>query len=287
MRASSANVAESSLLLWALSAVVVILAGLVVLGWLRQAHLNPHLRQRWRATLIAAATFATGICASVVLSLSAEALSFPLGYRLRDVPLLLVGTVLAVWPAMILLGLSRKWYATVGGGLWLGLVTVVIEMGWVNAVGFRPGITWRWEFVAAAALLLVLGISTALRIGFSESSLVGPHHRSWRLGAAAMLSLSILVGQEVLLSGAGLLVQVGSVFRTEVPAPLLCLVFGVVAPLALAMMMFDLRMRRSQQRRETRRTLLKRRQEAADTLSGANSSFLRDTQAGTPETNRL
>ena len=116
MRSSAAAVAESSLLLWVLSAVVVMLATAVCLGWIRQAQLNPRLRDNWLACLIASAALGTGICGSIVLALSAEALPFPLGYRMRDVPLVWLGAVIGCFPVVAWLGSGARWYSVIFSG---------------------------------------------------------------------------------------------------------------------------------------------------------------------------
>jgi uncharacterized membrane protein YfcA len=58
-----------------------------------------------------------------------------------------------------------------------------------------------------------------------------------------------MAGQEILMAGAGLLAQVGSVYQREVPAALLCLAGGVVVPLVLSVMALDLELRRRARRR--------------------------------------
>lgn len=269
MRSSAATVAESSLLLWALSAIVVMLATSVCLGWVRQAQINPRLRDNWLASLIAAAALGTGICGSIVLALSAEAMPFPLGYRMRDVPLLWVGAIAGCFPVMAWLGSGTRWYAVILSGIWLGALTLGVQIGWINAIGFRPGLQWRDAFLVAAAVLMVLGMTVGLWLAFSEASRQGQRRVLWRVGSALLLGLTVIAAQEVLLSGTNLLAQVGSVYRREVPAPLLCLVLGVLVPLVYAMMLFDLRMLRNHQRRSKRREVRNRRLETGQTETGA------------------
>ena len=269
MRSSAASVAESSLLLWALSAIVVMLATSVCLGWIRQAQLNPRLRDNWLACLIAAAALGTGVCGSIVLALSAEAMPFPLGYRMRDVSLLWLGAVTGCFPVIAWLGSSARWYALIISGLWLGALAVGVQFGWINAIGFRPGLQWRDAFLVAAAVLMVLGMTAGLWLAFSDASRQGQRRVLWRVGSALLMGLTVIAAQEVLLSGINLLAQVGSVYRREVPAPLLCLVLGVVVPLVFAMMLIDLRMLRNHQRRTKMREVRNRRQEAGQTVTGA------------------
>jgi hypothetical protein len=125
---------------------------------------------------------------------------------------------------------------------------------------------------------MAIGLILALWLAFSERGQKSPRRQLWRLGSALLMGITLMAGQEVLLSNAGLLAQVGSVFRTELPAPILCLVLGVVVPLIYAMMLLDLRMRRSDQRREKRREHRRNRQSRGYGYSGGDSVL--DTQMG-------
>jgi NO-binding membrane sensor protein with MHYT domain len=250
---STASVAESSLLLWMLAAIVLVMAVSASLGWVRQGMLRAGLHKRWLPAVIAAATLGTGICAAIVLALSAEALPFPIGYRLREVPLLWLAAMVGCFPAMALLCNNHKWYASIAGGLLIGGVAAYVQTGWVNAVGFKPGINFRQDAVMFGAGMMAVGVAIGLWLAFSERGQKGDKRQLWRLGAACLLGLTLMAGQEVLLGSAGLQAQVGSVFRTEMPAPMLCLLLGVVVPLVLTMMLLDLRMRRADQRRDKRR----------------------------------
>jgi NO-binding membrane sensor protein with MHYT domain len=250
---ATASVAESSLLLWMLAALVLVMAVSASLGWVRQGMLRAGMHKRWVPAAIAAATLGTGICAAVVLALSAEALPFPIGYRLREVPLLWLTAIVGCFPVMALLCNNHRWYVSIAGGVLLAAVAAFVQVGWVNAVGFKPGINWRTDPIVFGAAMMALGVAVALWLAFSERGQKGERRQLWRLGAASLMGLTIMAGQEVLLANAGLLAQVGSVFRTEMPAPMLCLLLGVVVPLVLTMMLLDLRMRRSDQRRDKRR----------------------------------
>ncbi len=250
---SSASVAESSLLLWMLAAIVLVMAVSASLGWVRQGMLRAGLHKRWLPAGIAAATLGTGICAAIVLALSAEALPFPIGYRLREVPLLWLIAIVGCFPVMALLCNNHRWYSSIAGGVIIGGVAAYVQTGWVNAVGFKPGVNFRQDAVIFGACMMALGVAIGLWLAFSERGQKGERRQLWRLGAASLLGLTLMAGQEVLLGSAGLPAQVGSVFRTEMPAPMLCLLLGVVVPLVLTMMLLDLRMRRSDQRRDKRR----------------------------------
>lgn len=253
MNPSASTVAESSLLLWFLGAVVAVLAAHVTLGWVRQGMHQPALRDGWRGLLLAGAVFGTGVCSAMVLALAAEALSFRVGFRWRAVPLLWLGAMLAALPALALLSRRQGWIALGASALWLALVALVVQSAWIWAVGFRPGVTWRIEFQVAALVVATLGIFAALYLCFMGGGKEGRRRQLWRAGAAALLGLSVVAGQEIVMAGAGLLAQVGAVYHREVPASVLSLLGGVIVPLLLVVMTLDLAMRRRQRRRDLRR----------------------------------
>ncbi len=258
MNASASAVADSSLLMWLLAAITAIMTASICQGWLRQAQLRPTLRKNWKASLISAAVLGTGFTTAVVLGLAAEALPFPLGYRLRDAPLLWLGSIVAFWAPLALLGCRFRWPAVIAGGLMLGLVTVLLPFGWASAAGFRPGITWRFDAAAVAAFAAVVGMCIALQMMFSESA--QSQRRSMvRLGASLLMGMTVLASQQMLMAGTNLAAQVGSVFRTDVPSSLLCLVMGVLVPLVWSLLLLDLRLRRQEQRRLERRDKRSRR----------------------------
>jgi NO-binding membrane sensor protein with MHYT domain len=252
MNEATSSTAESSLLLSLLAAVVAVLAAYVSLGWIREGQRQTTQRQRWLPLLLSSSALGTGICASMVLALSAQALAFPLGYRAAAAPALWLGAIAGCAPAMAWLMRSRHAASLVGAGAWLAALAAAVQWGWVRAAGFRPGIEWRSEFVATAAVVMAVGAAVALWLAFSTMGQEGRQRQLWRLSAAALLGLCLIAAQEVLLAGAGLVTQVGSVYVPEVPASALCLLGGVVTPLVLAVLVLDLEMRRRQLHRRVR-----------------------------------
>ncbi len=258
--------------MWLLAAIVALLTASITQGWLRQAQLTPTLRENWKASLISAAVLGTGFTTAVVLALSAEALPFPIGYRLRDAPLLWLGSMLAFWPPLALLGCRFRWpYVLVAGAL-LAAVAVAMPAGWVNAAGFRPGVQWRMDAVAVAAVTGVVGMVVSLFMVLSETTRATHRRTLWRLGAAVLMGVTLLASQQLLMSGTNLAAQVGSAFRTEVPSSLLCLSLGVLVPLAWSLLLLDLNLRRKEQRRVERRDKRNRRHQ--ETLARAAQSLV-------------
>jgi NO-binding membrane sensor protein with MHYT domain len=251
MTPSSSSTAEFSVLMWVLAALTAVLAVHISLGWVRVAHRRTGLREQWRPLLLAAMVLGTGLCAAVVLSLSAEALAFPIGYRAIVVPGLWLGAMAVALPVVYAVARSQRWWSLVLCGTAVAALAAAVQVGWMLAAGFRPGIFWRAEFVATALILMCIGCGAGLWVGFSSVSRDGERRTLWRLGASALVGLSVLAGQEIFMTAAGLVAQVGSVYLREVPSSILSLVCGVVVPLILAVMGMDLYMRRPKRRRSS------------------------------------
>ena len=247
--AAHSSTTESSLLLLMLAAAVVVFAAHVSLGWIREIQRQPNLRESWKGLAQAAFSLGTGLSSCAVLALSSEAMPFPLGYQFSRIMLLWGGSVLACVPICYWLMRSQGIVAVLGSGALLAIVTAGVQAGWVQAAGFRPGVSWRIEFVVAAVVLLLLGLTVAIGVANSRPALKGSRRQLWRFGGAAMLGLAVVVGQEVLLAGAGLLAQVGSLYKSHVPASVACLAAGAVLPLLQSVMAMDLELRRRARRR--------------------------------------
>ncbi len=238
------STAESSWLLWSLGVGVAWLAAYVALGWVRMAQRDPLLRKKWGAVVLASATLGTGLCAAVVLSLDAEALAFPLGYRAWAVPALWAGAVVGSLPVVVWPAFSRRWWALVGSGTLLALLAAAVQAGWILAAGFRPGVRWSDDIVTSAVVLMIIGCSGGVWTGLSGITQGSRHRLPWRLAAAALLGLSLMLGQELMTTGGGVLKQAGSIYVKEVSGTVLSLLCGVLLPMLLMVMAIDLALRR-------------------------------------------
>ena len=234
---------ETSLLLWFMAAVVALLAAYLFVGWLRRAH----GRQGWREVLgpvvLSATVMGLGMSAAMVLAMSAGGLTFPLGYRWVAIPALVFGPVIACLPAAWWLSRRQNWLALIGCGLLLAAVALAVQTGWIMAAGLRPGITWRFELLGAAAVLETAGFVAAFWLAFYDTSGNGAPKSLWRVGAAALMALTLIAGQEVVGSSVALLAQVGSIYQSEAQATWLCLLAGAILPTILAVLALDLALR--------------------------------------------
>ncbi len=247
--------AESSLLLIALAATLAVLTAHVALGWLHEAQRRTG-SPRSLAMLLAAVVLGSGLCASSVLVLAGEALSFKIGYRFTDALLLWLGAIAASAVIGLLLLKSARWWAVTTAGLLLGGLALALHVGWVNAAGLRPGVTWEPVFVGAAGVLLMVGCCSGLWLAWSESDGAHAKRDAWRLGASVLVGLSLVTGMEVLDSGLGLPSQVGSVYSRQLPGSVLSMVGGVLLPLVLSVMAIDLTLRRRQRRHKRRESIV-------------------------------
>lgn len=256
MTETASSTADSSLLLIALAAGLAVLTAHVSLGWLHEARRRVGTPvPRGVALALAAFALGSGLCGASVLVLAGEALSFPIGYRIRDALLLWAAAVgVSALVGGVLLS-SVRWWAVSVAGVLLGGLALALHVGWVHAAGLRPGVTWEPVFLAAAGALLMVGCSSGLWLNWSDSGGAQVGRGAWRPGAAVLIGLSVITGLELMDSGLQLPSQVGSVYFRQLPGSVLSLLGGVLLPLVLTVMAIDLRMRR-RHRRQTRRQAL-------------------------------
>ncbi len=245
---------EWSLLLWVMAAVVALLSSHLFIAWIRRSQGLVHGRDAIGPSLLASASLSVGLSSSMLLALGAEGLSFQLGYRWLAPPVLLLGAFVALWPAAWWLTRRQNLLALVGSGLLLGAVALVVQLGWVHAAGFRPGLRWNMPLAGGAALVSVVGYTAALWLAYSDASSSGARRTLWRLGAATLMVITMEASQEVLIAAAGLLGQVGSIYQRELPSTWLVLAAGGVVPTVMAMLVLDVVLRNHADRRRSRRS---------------------------------
>jgi len=101
-------------------------------------------------------------------------------------------------------------------------------------------------------LLGTMASTASLWLAYSEASSNGANRTLRRVGASALLALTVISGQEGVRSPTDLLLQVGSVCAHEAGSTGLCLVAGALVPTALAALSLDLTLRLSSDRRGRR-----------------------------------
>ncbi len=240
---------DFSLLLWVLAAVVAVLAAHVAQGWVLVSQRAETVRGRWPAWVVAGITLGTGLSGAVWLGVAAQGLMFEVGYRALPAIGLWLGAIVACILAAAAAGSTRRAWLLLGLGVLLALVAAALHVGWLWAAGFRPGIVWRRNAVAAGVILMTVGLPIAMWLSFSKVLDDSGRRALWRLGAAGLLGLSLIGGQELMVNAAALDRQQGSIYEHQLPGTVLSLAAGVLLPLLLLVMTIDLVLRRPSRRR--------------------------------------
>lgn len=241
--------ADFSLLLWALGLFVAGLAWHLSNGWLRMAQSGPTLRSQWRALALAVAALGIGINAALLLGLQAQPMAFALGFHALGALGLVLGSLLLCLPVVALPAAGTSLWRLLLSGAVLAVLALGLQAGWVLAAGFRPGVLWRRELLLAAAVVLLAGLMLARWMAFSPAVEASPRRLAWRLAAAVLGAVAVMVGQELVSMAAGLSAQRGSLYERQLHGTVLSLVCGVLVPLVMAAMVLDLWLRRQQRPR--------------------------------------
>lgn len=239
---------DSSLLLWLVSAIVALLASHVFVAWVRRSQDLTGFRSTVGPVSLAGCALGLGLTSSMLLALSAEPLSFSLGYMWLAVPALLLGPMVACVPVAWWLSRRHGWYSLLGCALLLTAIAMGLQTGWIMAAGMRPGVRWFFPLLGAAAGLQLLGFGAGLWLAYSDASSDGARKTLWRAGGAALMALTVVAGEEVTISAAKLLTQVGAVYQRQAAATWLCLVAGAIVPIGLAMLSLDIWLRNRAER---------------------------------------
>ena len=247
---------DSSLLLWLVSAIVALLASHVFVAWVRRSQGLLGFKALVGPVILAGSALGLGFTSSMVLALSAEALSFSLGYMWLAVPALVAGPALACVPVAWWLSRRHNWFSLLACAALLTAVAIALQVGWIMAAGMRPGVRWIFPLLGAAVGVQLLGFGAALWLAYADASGDGARKTLWRAGGAALMALTVVAGEEVTISAAGLLSQVGAIYQRQAAAAWLCLVAGAIVPIGLAMLSLDIWLRNRAERPRRRSSSL-------------------------------
>lgn len=256
-----------------LAAGVTALMAYIALTTLCRFQVTEHALLRWGRLAVASIVarvglvLGTGLCAAPVLSLGAQGLDFPIGYATGRALMLWLGGCVAATLIAALPAWSRRAPVLFATGALLGLLALALQCGWIIAAGFRPGIEWSRDFVGAAAAVQVMVYSLVLWMSLSTTVNGNDRSRVWLFGAICLLLLGMAASQELLVVGADLTSQIGSVYSRHLPGTLLCVVAGAVVPMVYAFMLLRQALYRHSKRRGGRREF--------DRLPGARRSHRR------------
>lgn len=235
----------SSLMLWLLASAVMFAATFVAHGWLRQVQRSPEPRKAWGGLALAALALGTGLCGSIVIGVSSQGLPFLIGYQTTAAATQWALAVLGCLLAFTLLAWHPGWPAYIGAGMLIAGTALGVQTGWVQAADFRPGTEWNTAYLWAAGTIMVVGLVCSYVLTHVRSGLSSAGRMGWRIAANVVAALCLVAGQELVITGAGLGTQTGSVYVEQLAAPMLTLVFGAALPLVLLALGVDLFMRRA------------------------------------------
>lgn len=240
-----------SLLLWTLGVLVAALALHLSNGWVRMAQQGPTLRAQWPAVAMACAALGLGLNAALVLGMQAQPLNFVVGYGWGPALLLWGLGLVACLPVVALPLAVRAAWALPASGLLLALVALALDVGWVWAAGFRPGVSWRRDLLSAAAAVLLLLLPLARWLSFCAEGEASPRRAVWRFLGVALAAVGLMAGEELLALASGVGTQLGTIHQHQIPGTVLSLLAGVLLPLLMGAASLDLWLRRHQRRRRS------------------------------------
>jgi len=235
---------DISALLWVLAAVVAVLSAHIAVGYARQSQRAVLPRTRRLCVAAAAATLGTGSWSAMLLGLSSQGLNYSLGY---------LGTGLAGAWATVALATAAAWVLLlrwprpamlVLAGVLIGGGALGAQMLLVRSAGLLPGVLWQKAALAMAALVPALGAGAGLWMAFLREGRNSRGRQGWRWGAAAVIGLSLIAGQELAMSAARMSSQRSSAYEHQVPALALCAFAGLGVPILLMLLQMDLHLRR-------------------------------------------
>jgi NO-binding membrane sensor protein with MHYT domain len=241
---------DHALFVWLLAGGVASLTTHLGLGWLARARRHPAFVDGVPSQLAAAAVMGTGLCATALINLLGEPLHFELGYGSLAAVVLWLGAMLASLAIVAGLTYSTRWWMLLPAAVVLAALLVGIQVGWVWAAGLRPGVLWRWPMVGVGIGMALIGTLVGLSMALKQGSRRRYDAQSLRRrGAALMLGLSLMGGQQVALSAADAGSQRFSAYRKQLPGTLVGVVCGVLVPMTLVVLSIDLSMRNRHRQR--------------------------------------
>ncbi len=243
---------SGSLMLWLLASAVMLAASFVAHGWLRQVQRSPAPIRAWGGLLLAGLALGTGVCASFVIELTSQGLPFAIGYQTTAAAVLLALAVGGCLLAFTLLAWRPGWSAYMLAGVVVASTALGVQTGWIQAANFRPGTEWNTAYLWAAWTIMVMGLVCAYALTHVQTGLSTVGRMGWRIAASVIAALSLVAGQELVVTGANLNTQTGTVYAHQLSAPMLTLVSGAAVPLVFLALGVDLFLRREVRRRRRR-----------------------------------
>ncbi len=258
-----------SVLLWMASACIAFLCARTFLEFLRRLHYDGPIRL-WRELLFSAAALTCGLWSALVVDISAQGLSFELGYH----PLKIFGALAAVALVMVMIvgwmTFRPAWPSQLAAAALTTVLAVILQVAVIWSIGAEPGLIWRTEPLVFGLLVMFVGFVVAGRMVVGARRGSSADRGSRRLLAALVLGACFVASQELILSSSGLNRQIVSAHARFLPEVVITLLAGAVVPIALVLLLVD---QRSQQRARAADRMRRRRSMTA----GGNESMFSDS----------
>lgn len=224
----------------------------------------------WRELLLGAAALTSGLWSALVIDISAQGVSFDVGYH----PLKIFGCLLATFAVMTMVlawvTFRPAWPSQLAAAALAALTAGILQVAVVWSIGAEPGLYWRAEPLVFALMLLFTGIGVSGRMVVGARRGAPADRASRRLLASLVLGACVVAAQELVLIASGLDRQIVSAHARFLPEVAIMLLAGAVVPIGLVLLLVD---QRSQQRaRASERARHRRRH-----LAGGNESMFSDS----------
>jgi hypothetical protein len=227
---------EATPLIWLVLIMVAWLAGHLLVACTRDARRQGSAAARLLHAAAAVVALATGVFATMAMTMSGQPVAYSFGYR--------ADALVAAWAlaalAALLPVLAMGWKPSPGSALvgasWFGIGATAAQAVILWAAGLLPGLVWRHETLALAAVLQALLLGAALWLAFLGPGRSGRYRRSWRAAAAAVVGLALIIGAEVVLLAGDMATQIASAHADTVSLRTVKLLAAVLVPLLLLLL---------------------------------------------------
>ena len=263
---------DPSIFLWLGAAVVTVLGARVFIEYLRRVNYEGAL-PIWKEWLTGATALMLGIWAAMIVGVTAQNITFAIGYH----PVRLFGGLIFAW----LLAVVVMYWVSLKPGLW-GLVsacalaaitTLLLEISVVWSIGAEPGLRWRPEPLLFALLVVAVGYGLSGWMVLTARRGSPQDRRGRRTLAGLVLGATILGASELVLTSAGLAKQSVSAYSRMLPDLAMSLFVGTGVPVILGLMFLDQYLKQQARAQERRRRVRRKVKDTNESMFMTESTF--------------
>ena len=271
-------VGDSSILLWAASALIAFLGARAFTEYLRRLHHDGPVRL-WRELLTGSFALTVSLWAAMIIEVASKGLVFEMGYH--PVKCLGMGLLSFLVTVAIVAGATFRpsWYAHLAAAALLTLVGLILQVSVIWSIGAEPGLAWQAQPLVFALLLLLAGLVVCGQMVVGTKRGSKGDRGSRRLMGALVMGACAVAAQELVLEGSGLDRQVVSANARFLPEVVYLLLAGAAVPIVLILMIVD---QRSQKRARASERARRRRQFGDGNESRFSESLLAEVVDSQP-----